>query len=361
MGSSSTDALLGRLGVRHPIIQGPMAGGITPPAMIAAVCNAGALGSLGAAYLSPGEIRAAVAEIRRLTDRPFNVNLFTGGRQEPEGMDPAPMLGVLARYHAALGLPAPQLPSADTDPVPAQLEAILDLGVPVFSFTFGIPGADALAEMRRRGVVVLGTATTVEEARMLEDAGVDAVVAQGSEAGGHRGTFAGPFEAAMVGTMALVPQVADAVAVPVVASGGIMDGRGIVAARALGAAAVQMGTTFLGADEATLPQAFRRALAAARDDGTAVTRAFSGRHARGIVNGFMRDTEGAGISPLPFPVQNTLTRPMRSAAARQNNADALSLWAGQAARLVRPGPAAEIVRRLVRECAEVARELSETG
>jgi nitronate monooxygenase len=357
MGSSSTDALLGRLGVRHPVIQAPMAGGLTPPAMIAAVSNAGALGSLGAAYLSPDEIREAVAEIRRLTDRPFAVNLFTGGRGPADGVDPAPMLAVLARYHQALGLPAPQLPPDEPDPLPGQMEAVLELRVPVFSFVFGIPGAADLAALKRRGTLVIGGATTVREARLVEEAGADAVVAQGSEAGGHRATFAGPFEAAMVGTLALVPQVVDAVRIPVIAAGGIMDGRGIAAARALGAAAAQMGTAFLGADETTLPPAFLRVLGEATDDGTTVTRAFSGRHARGVANGFIRDTEGAGIAPLPFPVQNALTRPMRGAAGRQGNADALSMWAGQAARLVRRGPAAGLVARLVEETAEAVRAL----
>ncbi|HET6232673.1 MAG TPA: nitronate monooxygenase, partial [Longimicrobiaceae bacterium] len=238
--------LAARLGIRHAIVQGPMSGGGSTPALAAAVSNAGGLGSLGAAYLSADQIRADIAEVRRLTDQPFLVNLFAGGREHAhETVDAGPMLALVARRHAELGLPAPVLPAPPADPFDAQLEAVLEYRVPIFSFTFGIPGAAAMAELRRRGVFVMGTATTVDEAVRLEDAGVDAVVAQGSEAGGHRGTFGAPFEAAMIGTLALVPQVVDAVRVPVVASGGIMDGRGIVAARALGAAAVQLGTAFL--------------------------------------------------------------------------------------------------------------------
>ena len=335
-----------------------MAGGLTPPALIAAVSNAGGLGSLGAAYLSPDEIRAQVAEIRRLTDRPFAVNLFTGGRGPADAPDPEPMLDVLARFHTELGLPAPQLPPEQPDPTPEQLEAVIELRVPVFSFVFGIPDRAAIAELKRLGTLVVGGATTVGEARMVEEAGADAVVAQGSEAGGHRATFAAPFEAAMVGTVALVPQVVDAVRIPVIAAGGIMDGRGIAAALALGAAAVQMGTAFLGADEATLAPGFLRALAEADDVSTVVTRAFSGRHARGIRNAFVEQTEGAGVAPLPFPLQNALTRPMRNAAVRQDRTDAISMWAGQAARLVRRAPAADIVRRLVDETADAVRRLS---
>ena len=185
--------------------------------------------------------------------------------------------------------------------------------VPAFSFTFGVPDASALAALRRQGVVIMGTATSVAEARALDAAGVDAVVAQGSEAGAHRGTFIGAFEAALVGTMALVPQVADAVGVPVIAAGGIMDGRGVAAARALGAAGVQLGTAFLTADESGVPEAHKAAVLAARETGTAVTRAYSGRHGRGIVNRLMAEIEGSGVPIPPFPVQQSLTRAVPSA------------------------------------------------
>ncbi len=212
--------LCAMLGIRHPIIQAPMAGSNTPD-LVAAVSNAGALGIYGAAYLTPSQITEVVAAIRTLTDRPFGINLFTGGHSADQGGDPDRLLTILGQYHAELGLAPPELPEHRPDPFAAQLEAVLEAQVPVFSFTFGIPDPPALARLKRHGIVVIGTATTVDEARQLEAAEVDAVVAQGSEAGAHRGTFAAAFDVAMIGTMALVPQVVDAVRLPVIASGGI--------------------------------------------------------------------------------------------------------------------------------------------
>ena len=354
-------ALQTRLGIAHPIIQAPMGGGASSPELVAAVSNAGGLGSLAAAYLTPEQIGDDIARIRSLISGPFNVNLFAGGYEAADRGQPADastMMGILRRHHATLGLPPPERPSTLADPFPAQFEAVLAARVPVFSFTFGIPDAAVFARLKAQGAVVLGTATTVEEARRLAAAGVDAVVAQGSEAGAHRGTFAGPFEMAMIGTMALVPQIVDAVPdLPVIASGGIMDGRGIVAARALGAEAVQLGTASLVCDEAGIPDAYKAALTHAGEDQTKITRAFSGRPARGIVNAFMREVESAGTGAIPpFPLQNALTRAMRNAAGRSGDIERLSLWAGQGLRLARRLPAAELVRRLVAECdATVAR------
>ena len=301
-----------RWGVEHPLVLAPLAGGPSTPALAAAVSNAGGLGSLGAAYLPPDEIRAAVAETRRLTDRPFAVNLFAGGATTGPD-DPGPMLDLLARWHREMGIEPPAMPPPPAYGFDAQLEAVLDAGTAIFSFAFGIPPAAAMDELKHRAVLTIGTATTVDEARALEDAGVDAVVAQGSEAGGHRGTFLGPFEAAMIGTMALVPQVVDAVRIPVIASGGIMDGRGIAAARALGAAGVQLGTAFLATDEAGTSAAYRARLLESAEDATAVTRAYSGRPARGIRTAFMAEVEAAGVPIPPFPLQNAMTRPLRAA------------------------------------------------
>jgi nitronate monooxygenase len=355
-----------RLGIVHPIIQAPMGGGASSPQLVAAVSNAGGLGSLAAAYLSPQQIRDGIAEVRRLTDKSFNVNLFAGGYSGEDGAgatDASTMLAILRRHHLALGMPPPELPSALADPFPAQFDAILEARVPIFSFTFGIPAAPDLAKLKRQGALVIGTATTVDEACRLAAAGVDAVVAQGSEAGAHRGTFAGPFEMAMIGTMALVPQIVDTVpALPVIASGGIMDGRGIVAARALGAAAVQMGTAFLLCDEAGIPEAYKTLLVHAREDETKITRAFSGRPARGVVNSFMREVEHAGAAAIPpFPLQNALTRAIRNAAAQAGDVERLSLWAGQGLRLARRLPAAELVRRLVLENDATVGRLTATG
>lgn len=353
---TATASLDTQLGIEHPIIQAPMAGSTTP-ALVAAVSNAGGLGMLGAAYLTPDQIDAAIRSTRELTDRPFGINLFAGGRARSTDVDPQPALAVLSPFYEQLGLPAPPGPSLAPDLFDAQLEAVLAANVPIFSFTFGIPDRQALSALKSHDVIVMGTATTVDEAKQLEAAGVNAIVAQGSEAGAHRGTFAAPFEAAMIGTMALVPQVVDAVRLPVVASGGIMDGRGIVAAEALGAQAVQMGTAFLTCEEAGIPQAYKEALRVARAEETALTRAYSGRPARAIVNDFIRAWDGREDTILPFPLQNSLTRPLRNAAADQSDTRLLALWAGQGASLARAGTAGDLVRRLVEERNDVRARL----
>ena len=241
--------LASMMGVEHAIILAPMAGGTSTPALVAAVSNAGGLGSLGAGYMTPEEIAKAIAEIRERTNNPFAVNLFAGGYDGNGAADPAAMLKLIAPWHEWLGLPPPAPPAGSLPPFDQQLEVVLRAEVPVFSFTFGIPAAEAMRRMKDRGVKTLGTATTVAEARALEQAGADAIIAQGSEAGAHRGTFITSLEDSLVGTIALVPQMADAVSVPVIASGGIMDGRGIVAAAALGASGVQLGTAFLACPE----------------------------------------------------------------------------------------------------------------
>jgi nitronate monooxygenase len=340
---------LRRLAIEQPIIQGPMGGGPSTPELVAAVSNAGGLGSLGAPYLTPDQITDAIRRIRALTDRPFNVNLFAGAWQTTNAVDPAPMLAVLAEIHAALGLPPPAVPTVPPDPFDAQLEAVLAARPPIFSFTFGIPGRDAMARIKASGAAIFGTATTVREGRMLAGAGVDAVVAQGAEAGAHRGTFAAPFDAAMVPTLDLVAGIAKAVRVPVIATGGIMDGRAIVAALARGAAAAQLGTAFLTCPESGAPAAHKQAILTAREDRTVVTRAFSGRPARGIPNAFMAKLAGREDVILPYPLQNMLTRAMRTAAAKGGDAGYLSLWAGTGAPQACGMAAGALVARLAEE------------
>lgn len=349
-----------RLGLSLPVIQAPMGGGATTPALVAAACRAGALGFLGAAYLAPDAIESEVRELRSRTDRPFGINLFAPLAEAPAPGAPEAALARLRPAHRELGLPAPEVPEWPGDPFEEQFRAVLESGARAFSFTFGIPPADALSEAKARGMLVLGTATTVDEAVRLEAAGVDAVVVQGSEAGAHRGTFAADFGAASIGTMALVPQAVDAVGVPVIASGGIMDGRGIAAALALGATAVQMGTAFLTCHEAGIPDVHKAALLAAGEHETRITRAFSGRPARGIVNRAMGEIEGdAGDGAvLPYPLQNMATRAMRKAAARQGRPEFLSLWAGQGVRMARRQGAADLVARLARETDEAIRDLA---
>jgi nitronate monooxygenase len=327
--------LLGHMGVEHPIIQAPMAGGATTPALVSAVCNAGALGFIGAAYLAPEQILEQARAVRELTQRPFGINLFVPVPPAPPPASVKPALDVLAPYHAELGLPEPGVPTRPMQDFEAQLAAAVESGASVFSFTFGLLPESAMSAVRSRGMLVLGTATTVDEATALER-----------------------FEAALIGTMALVPQVVDAVGVPVVASGGIMDGRGIAAALALGAGAVQMGTAFLLADECGIPESYKSAIASARETDTRVTRAFSGRAARGIANRLMDEVEARGpAANLGYPVQNALTRPLRTEAAKRNRPELLSLWAGQGLRLARRAPAATIVRQLVAETEAVRARL----
>jgi nitronate monooxygenase len=343
-------ALTRALGLAHPIIQAPMGGAnATPPELVAAVSESGALGFLGAAYMKPEEIGAACRAVRALTARPFGINLFAPLPAPPLPADPAPALARLAVYHAELGLAPPTLPGDATLAFADQLSAALEGGARVLSFTFGLLPPEAVEAIRARSVYLIGTATTVDEALALAGSGVDAIVAQGSESGGHRGTFAAPFEGALIGTTALVPQIVDAVRVPVIASGGIMDGRGIVAALALGASAVQMGTAFLVCDECGAAPAWKAAVPRARAEDTRVTRAFSGRPARGIANRVMTELDDTPGAILPYPQQNALTRAMRSAAARADRPEYLSLWAGQGAPLARAQPAAALVERLVEE------------
>jgi nitronate monooxygenase len=347
------------LGIEYPVLQAPMAGGPTTPELVAAVSNAGGLGSLGAAYLPPETLREQIREIRDLTVGPFGVNLFVAS---PFEADPARIEranALLGAYRKELGLEAPERFSSFEENFEDQLEVVLEERVPVFSFTFGVPDESRLRRLRESGITTLGTATTAREGLRLERDGVDAVVAQGSEAGGHRGTFLGDFRDALVGTIALVPQMVDALSVPVIASGGIMDGRGLAAALVLGAEAAQMGTAFLACEESGAHPEFKRAVLDAAEDETAVTRAFSGRAARGIKNRFLIEVGEHEDELPPFPVQNTLTKDVRAAAQEQDRPEFMSLWAGQATRLARPTSAAELVGTVVEGAKVTMRELAQ--
>ena len=340
---------LRRLGIEHPIIQAPMSGGVTTPELVAAACNAGGLGSFGAAYLTPEQIASDIRRIRALTDKPFNVNLFAGGYTSETRVDAAPMLAVVAEAHEALGLPAPTLPPWPPNAFDEQLDAVLEARPAIFSFTFGIPDADAMARLKAQGILTVGTATTAEEGRRLQESGVTAIAAQGAEAGGHRGTFAGSFESSMIPTLELVRALLEVVSVPVFASGGLMDGRDIAECLARGADAAQLGTAFLTCPEAGTSDSYKRAMLAARTDTTVITRAFSGRPARGLANTFTTRLTGDEKLILPFPLQNALTRPMRNAAAKRGNSGYQSLFVGQGVARARALPVEELVKRLVAE------------
>ena len=348
-----------RLGVQYPIILAPMAGGPSTPELVSAVCEAGGLGSLGAGYLKPEAIRAAIRDVRARTRRPFAVNLFIpdSSLHPPSDRDVDLANAALEPIRRELKLDRPVKVGSVPD-FAAQLAVLKEERVSAFSFTFGSLDAAIVRELHDLGMAVLGTATTVEEARLLEAAGVDAVVAQGLEAGGHRGTFAAPFEQALIGTMALVPQVCDAVRVPVVAAGGIMDGRGVVAAIALGVAAVQLGTAFLATPESGAHTLHKRALLARYEaDPTRLTAAVTGKPVRAFSNRLMTEIEKAG-SVLPYPYQGSLTADVRQAALRQERPELAAMLAGQGAPLAVAKPAGQLLRDLVTEAEEVAARLS---
>jgi nitronate monooxygenase len=347
-------------GTRYPIVQAPMAGGLTTPELVAAVSEAGALGSIGAAVLSPDELRSAIQAVRQLTGQPFAVNLFAPlPRPDFDRAAIEAMNGVLARMRDELGLPPPAaLPAPPTYTFADQLAVVAEERVPIFSFTFGLP---PLEQVKEAGCVVLGTATTAAEAEELVAHGVDVVVVQGFEAGGHRGTFRASFERSLVGGLALLPQVVDRVTVPVIYAGGVMDGRGIVAALALGADGVQLGTAFLGCPESGTPDAYRRALTEAKDDSSVLTAVYTGRPARVLHAPYVDVVESSGVEVLPYPLQALVAMDIRTAAVEQGRADLLFALAGQAAGMVRDLPAGDLVATLVREAEETTLRLSGTS
>ncbi len=346
-----------RFGCRFPIVQGPMGGGSSTPELVAAVSNAGGLGSLGCYHMEPAAIGEAVAEIRRRTDRPFALNLWIPREREDEGglgaAEAARALARLNPYRDELGLPPLAEPPAPTvQDFERQFEVVLEARPAVFSFVFGLLPAPMVAEARRQGIALVGTATTVAEAEALEASGVDLVCASGFEAGGHRGSFLAPAERSLTGTLSLVPQVVSAVKVPVLAAGGIADGRGVAAALVLGASAAQIGTAFLMCRESGASDRHRAALAdRSRARRTTLSRAYTGRVARMLANRYTDEMARPPVEILPFPHQNELTRELRYAAARAGRDDLLAFYGVQSAPLASLGSAADLVGNLAAEAA----------
>lgn len=334
-------------GITHPIIQAPMAGATTPE-MVVAVSGAGGLGSLPAAQYTPDQLRAALDAVRAGTDRPFNVNFFCHEMPPPDPAAQAAWRARLAPFYAEAGLdPAAAGAGGGRTPFDdSSCRAVEEYRPAVVSFHFGLPAAALLDRVRRAGCRVIASATTVAEARWLAARGVDAVIAMGWEAGGHRGSFLTHDMATQPGTLALVPQVVDAVDVPVIAAGGIADGRGIAAAVMLGAAAVQIGTAFLFTPEARIPAAHRRALARATEDNTALTNLFTGRPARGVMNRLMRALGPLSDAVPAFPTAGGALLPLRGHDETAGTDDFTNLWAGQAARLAVAMPSGDLTRHL---------------
>jgi nitronate monooxygenase len=346
-------AVTRRLGLAAPIVQGPFGGGLSAVELVVAVSESGGLGSFGVHHLDGAGIRKVAGEIRARTQRPFALNLWIplGDSDEPR-LDDArwnAACELLRPYFTELGVPMPARPARFAPRYQEQVETVLELKPPVFSFVFGVPAPDVLERCRRAGVVTLGAATTPAEAKLLADAGVDTVVATGFEAGGHRVSFLQEPEDCLTGTLSLVPQVVDAVKVPVIAAGGMADGRGIAAALKLGAAAAQIGTAFLACEESNAAPLHRARLFSSDARRTALTRAFSGRLARSIHNGFIDAMRGREATFAPYPVQNWLTAQYRAAALAAGRTDIVSLWSGQGAPLLRHRRARELFASLVAE------------
>ena len=341
-----------------PILQAPMVGASSPE-MAVAVSKAGGLGALGAGALAPSEIEPAVAALRTATDRPFGVNLFINPVATPGSDVIDASLRRLAPWYAELGAPLPAQPNDYAPDFEGQFAALVRAAPAVASFTFSILTKAQVEALHAAGSYVVGTATTVAEARAWAAVGADGISAQGAEAGGHRGHFLAGTEASLVGTMALVATIRAAVDIPVIAAGGIMHGKGVAAALALGADAVQMGTAFLLADQTVVNAPWRAALESTGDDPTRLTRAFTGRHARGIENRFMREMREVEDEVPAYPVQNRLTQPLRAAAAKAGEAQMLSWWAGQGVRLAKPGDAGEMVVKWWEEARAASQALSE--
>jgi nitronate monooxygenase len=352
-----------RLGIEHALIQAPMSGS-SPPALAAAVSNAGGLGSIGAGYLEPQAILDQAKQVRASTDRPYAIGLFV--LPDDFEADMAAVARAREQLDALMAregldvrtsMPARWAPRASD-----QFAALCEARPAVASFAFGVVTPTQLRALHERDIQVIGTATTVAEALAWADAGADAVCVQGAEAGGHRGTFLHDAEDAMIGLFALLPLTVRALAahaknIPVIAAGGIMDGRGMLAAEVLGAAASQLGTAFLTCPECSAADAWKRDLPRVQDHQVTTIRGFSGRAARGLRNRFVEAMPEAAQG-LPYPVLNALTAPLRRAAAEAGRGDLLSEWCGQAASMVRPQPAAELVARLMHEYRLAKRELA---
>lgn len=334
---------------QYPIVQAAMAGGANTPKLVAAVSNAGGLGSFAASLLTPGAIQAQVAEIRSLTDKPFLINLFVQSTPVPSDELVATGKKLLEPVLRRMGITQLPTPVKWCEDFTSQFDMLLQLRPAAASFTFDILDQEQIRRLHSANILVVGMSTTVEEASAWEAAGADAVIAAGTEAGGHRGTFIGRQEDATMSSAELWPAVIGSVRIPVIAAGGIMDGRDIRRALDLGAAAAQLGTAFLVCDESGVSPAYKKRLAEAEGQPTRLTRSFSGRYARGIENEFMRLMAPVEMLVPPYPIQNALTGSIRAAAAAAGDTEMMSVWAGTGVGCARPMPAAELMKTLIQE------------
>ena len=349
-----------QLQIEHPILQAPMAGGITTPELVSEVSLAGGLGMLAAGYMSPEKLEEQIKTVKNLTTKPFGVNLFVPESIQVTEEEIQIAQSLLAPIEQQFNVRETDVALPDYD---QNVETFLELvqlikkeQIPVCSFTFGIPSKEVISEMKQAGIFLVGTATTVREAIENEKAGMDAVVAQGSEAGGHRGGYIQSEQGNLIGLMSLIPQMVDHVTIPVIGAGGIMDGRGVMASICLGAAAAQLGTAFLTSKESGAKEVHKEAIRNASEDDTTLTRAFSGKWARGINNTFIEEMKKHEPTLPTFPVQNALTQRIRKAAGAQENKEFMSLWSGQSVRLAKRETAGELVKRIVKQVEEISRK-----
>jgi nitronate monooxygenase len=342
-----------RLGLSAPIVQGPFGSGLSSVELLVAVSEAGLLGSFGAHHLSGAAIRDLAAAIRARTARPFALNLWLpfADSEDPQLSDAqfAAARERLRPYFEELGVELPARPERFTPRYAEQIEAVLEARPAAFSFIYGVPSPEVMRACHERGILTVGTVTTPAEAQLLEQAGVDMIVASGFEAGGHRVSFLREPEESLTGTLALIPQVVDAVRVPVIAAGGIADGRGIAAALMLGAQGVQIGTAFLACEESAASPLHRDRLFSTGPTQTALTRAFTGRLARGLRNRFLNEMADSRATFAPYPVQAWLTAQLRATALKRGRDDLLSLWSGQSAPLLRHRRARDLIGSLLAE------------
>lgn len=343
----SNTLLTERLGIRYPILQSPMSGGPGTPRLLAAVAEAGGLGILAGSSLPAAALQQAINQVRSLTDGPFAVNLAANNPGKPDLNRIAQARSLLAPYRAELGLPPDAAPSSKMPDLAEQLEVVLAEKIPVVSFSFGLPDSVYLDLLRDAGIVILGAATHLLEAIVLEESEVDFIIAQGAEAGGHRATFIGSAEQGLVGTLALVPLLAKHVRVPIIAAGGIMDGRGIAAARMLGAVGVQMGTAFLACPESGAHPAYKALLSQGSEIATTLSRVFTGRCGRVLRNRLVNDLHRYEAELPGYPMQMFVSQELLCAAAERGVTDLMPLWAGQGCHLCESAPAARLIANWV--------------
>ncbi|HEY4327288.1 MAG TPA: nitronate monooxygenase [Mucilaginibacter sp.] len=341
------------LGIQYPILQGPFGGNLSTVELVATVSNAGGLGGYGAYTLSPDEIVNIDKQIKTATNKPYNINLWVSDHDVPEGTIDDKQFELTKQlykpYFDELGIPLPEKPAPFVSRFENQVEALLHLRPPVFSFMFGVPSSNILEQCHKLGIVTMGAVTTLDEAILLEAAGVDMIIASGFEAGGHRPSFLASSETSITGTFVLLQLITEKIKTPVIAAGGIANGKGVAAALTLGASAIQIGTAFLACDESNAPAVHRQLLFSDAAKYTTLTRAFTGRLGRGLTNRITTEIAGNEKMLLPFPLQTTFMSSLRKAAIDQGKWDMIFLWGGQIAPLLKHTKAKELMQAIVEE------------